>query len=101
MEDKAMKKENPVCRAESMVMCGNCRISVLTDRLFRIEYSESGIFEDHATQSVVNREFPKVDYTVRDENGFLKIKTSRIEISYDKGKFSKGGLQAHVCGGAR
>ena len=101
MEDKAMKKENPVCRAESMVVCGNCRISVLTDCLFRIEYSESGIFEDHATQSVVNREFPKVDYTVREENGFLKIKTSRIEISYDKGKFSKGGLQARVCGGAR
>ena len=38
-----------------VVRCGKVRVSVITDRLYRVEYSESGVFTDCATQKAVNR----------------------------------------------
>ena len=56
---------NPVARPEAMVTCGNARFTVLTPRMLRIEYSETGRHEDRASFTVVNRDLPVPDYTVK------------------------------------
>mgnify|MGYP003298628337 CR=1 FL=1 len=61
-----------------------------------VEYSEDGIFEDRATQVVLNRDFPKVEYTVKDSVDELEITTSRLRILYDKKEFSERGLGVYV-----
>ena len=54
----------PVCRKEAVVRGENYRITILTPRLFRLEYSEDGVFEDRPTQCVLNREFPVPQFQV-------------------------------------
>lgn len=51
---------SPECREESMIQGERFRISVLTEGLLRLEYSESGRFVDGPTQVVWNREFPGI-----------------------------------------
>ena len=51
-------KVRPIARRESMIQGENYRITVLTESLLRLEYSRDGIFEDRATQTVINRDFP-------------------------------------------
>ncbi|HGR9172424.1 TPA: glycosyl hydrolase family 31, partial [Streptococcus pneumoniae] len=36
------------------------RISVLTDKLVRLEYSRTGNFEDRTTQLIYNRDFGQI-----------------------------------------
>jgi len=64
------------------------RITVLTEQLLRLEYSESDYFEDGKTQIVRNREFPEVDFEVIDEKDRLEIVTSAFHLYYKKGPFS-------------
>ena len=45
-----------------MITGNNYRITVLTDRLIRMEYSQTGQFVDLPTQVVTNRSFKEVDY---------------------------------------
>lgn len=70
------------------------RISVLTERLVRLEYSESGIFLDEPTELVWYRNFKKPEFTVEENDHTLKITTKYFELFYKKerpfyaGKFS-------------
>ena len=41
----------------------NYRISILTERLVRLEYSENGVFYDNATEQVHFRNMPKPEFT--------------------------------------
>ncbi len=68
------------------------RITVLTEQLLRLEYSESDYFEDGKTQIVRNREFPEVDFEVIDEKDRLEIVTSAFHLYYKKGPFSPQNL---------
>lgn len=43
------------------------RISILTNQLVRLEYSQAGIFEDRPTQTVLNRDFSEVAVTFQNE----------------------------------
>ena len=56
IDSKYIYKTTPQCRPEAVVAGDKYRFTVLTDRLIRMEYSESGVFEDRATQTVINRE---------------------------------------------
>ncbi|MFT3860631.1 TIM-barrel domain-containing protein [Micropruina sp.] len=89
----------PQAPAESQVRGDNYRITVLSPALFRLEYCESGQFEDRATQLVVNRQFEPVDFTVRRTKHGIEIATQGVHLSYDEKPFSPGGLFAHLAGG--
>ena len=69
----------------NIVRGDNYRITVLPDRLFRLEQDADGEFEDRATQVVFYRDFPAVDYTVARENGVLTIETSELVLTYTEG----------------
>ena len=86
----------PVCRKEAVVRGENYRITILTPRLFRLEYSADGVFEDRPTQCVLNREFPVPQFQVFETDASLKIVTEGVELLYDKQKFSPSGLSLTV-----
>lgn len=92
-------ESHPLCSDAAAVKGDTYRITVLTPALIRLEYNAKGIFEDRATQSVLNRNFPVPDFQVQEDNGKLSIYTSELELHYDKKRFSKHGLMIKVTGG--
>ena len=88
------ENKNPInnwSTQENNIRKGNkYRISVLTERLVRLEYSENGIFNDLETELVKNRNFDNVDFEVTEDNKFLVIKTKYFVLSYQKEKKFEG-----------
>lgn len=65
------------------VTSGNTRISVLTDRLVRVETSKSGKFCDEATQSVWFRCFSAPEFEKKVSGSAIIIKTDKAEFHYN------------------
>lgn len=86
----------PVACPASVVAGEKYRITVLTDRLLRLEYQEQGRFVDEPTQRVICREFPEVSYRVIDREDALEIVTDKLHLYYDKKPFSREGLTIHL-----
>jgi len=84
---------NPKC-----VLIGEkYRIQVLTERLIRLEYNESGKYIDSATALVINRNFPLANFLVKEDMGYLYIETKYIKIKYLKNaKFTDKTLSATI-----
>ena len=71
----------------SMVI-GDCyRITVLTEQLFRLEYSEDSIFEDRPTKFAFHRMFPVCEYQIWETEEQIEIRTNYLSLFYDKKKF--------------
>ena len=69
------------------------RITVLTERLVRLEYNENGMFEDYPTELIWYRNLPKPQFTVSETDTTLKIITKYFELFYKKEKkFNSGKL---------
>jgi alpha-glucosidase (family GH31 glycosyl hydrolase) len=69
------------------------RISVLTDRLIRLEYSENGTFEDRPTQAVVSRAFPPMPFRLWRSERSIELHTQNLIVFYDEKPFSPSGLR--------
>ena len=82
-------------REESIVAGEKYRITVLTPSLLRLEYSESGVFEDRPTQSVIHRDFSTVPFTV-EKGKKLVLETEKLLLTYDEKPFSGKGLKIAV-----
>ena len=70
----------PVALAENTVLFKDYRVTVLSDRLFRVEKDSAGCFTDEATQSVWFRNMPKQKFSVRREGDILKVKTEQVTL---------------------
>lgn len=71
---------NPAC-----VLKGDkYRISVLTERLVRLEYNAEGNFEDSPTELVWYRNFPKPEFNVINNRNNLVIETKYFSLNYVK-----------------
>ena len=68
----------------NVVLFGNYRITVLFDRLFRIEKNSSNDFNDEATQSVWYRNMPAVSFEVKEASSYVEIKTARVTLHFAK-----------------
>ncbi len=62
------------------------RITVLSEILIRLEYSDSGTFEDRPTELARFRAFDVPKVIVTDEEKMLTLKTSYFELTYEKEK---------------
>ncbi len=85
-----INKSNLVCDDRAVFKGVNYRISVLSDRLIRFEYSKTGEFYDGATEQVQNRNFPLAKMKVEQDQRFLVITTKYFILQYDKEKPFKG-----------
>ncbi len=81
-------KANPL----AIVQGKHYRFTVLTEEMLRMEYSESGEFEDLPTQVVFNRDFPRPEFQVLDEPSRLEISTKSFHLVYNKKRFSPDNL---------
>ena len=82
--------KDATCKKENIVLGKKYRISILTDRLVRLEYSENGIFEDRPTSRVIFRNFDKVNYTTSTSETLIQITTSYLTINYVMEKSFEG-----------
>ena len=69
---------------DSIIKGEKYRFTVLTERLIRLEYSESSKFTDNLTVSIRNREFPKPEFNIIDTSTTLEIETKYFHIVYEK-----------------
>ena len=90
---------HPLAEPDNVVQGDRYRITVLDPGLVRLEYSESGEFEDRASQLAVNRAFPATAYKVTETEDLLEIDTDRLRLTYDKAMFTTHGLSVHAKGG--
>lgn len=84
---------DPVANPAAVVTSpdGHARFTVLTDRVLRMEYSESaGSFEDYATIAIMNRNTTVPVFTTSTAGGVLVIRTSSVELSYRVGERFSG-----------
>ena len=58
MKSYLKMETHPLANPENVIKGDKYRITVLTEHLLRLEYSEDGEFIDAASQTVVNRDFP-------------------------------------------
>lgn len=98
MQDIFKMKTHPVALAANMVVGDKYRITLLTEGLVRLEYSDDGIFEDRATQMAFHRDFPKVTYKVISGDDGIEIHTPRVHLIYNEKEFSAHGLSIQVKG---
>ncbi len=91
------QNSNQICSQICSQICGNTwRITVLTDRLLRLEYREDGQFYDGVTQVVVNRQFDPVDFTCEREGESVRIETACLILRYNGKAFSGNGLSVEL-----
>ncbi len=88
----------PFARKEAVICGRDYRITVLTSRLFRLEYEPSGRFLDGATQTALCRDFPLPAFTVSETETELTMETEHVRLSYDRLPFSRTGLRATLKG---
>ena len=78
---------------ENQIYTGNgCRITVLTSRLIRVEYSPENKFTDLASYAVWFRKFDGVDFTVKEQGAMLVVETAEVKFFIKK----KSGKPAFV-----
>lgn len=81
MLDKHLIVEtSPKALEENVIVCGEYRITVLSDRLFRVEKDSQRIFEDGATQSVWFRDFPQQSLTYSVKNEEICVATNAVKL---------------------
>ncbi|HWB64561.1 MAG TPA: TIM-barrel domain-containing protein [Chitinophagales bacterium] len=85
---------NPVANPGAVVVSGNARFTVLTDRVIRMEYADSAKFNNQASLTIVNRHLPVPAFKASHANGNLIITTAFLELVYkeNSGPFNKNNL---------
>lgn len=89
----------PVAHEDAVVVGDRWRITVLTEGLVRLEWSEDGRFEDRPSTFAIRRELPVPQFRVVDTGTHVEVETARFRLTYDKGPFSTSGLSLAVLGG--
>ena len=71
---------SPLAKKENVIRYLHYRLTLLEDRLFRLEHSENDIFRDAATQTVWYRDMPPVPYKKYIRDGCLHVDTGAVKI---------------------
>ena len=90
---------SPKCNSKAVVQGKKYRFTVLTPSIIRMEYNENGIFEDRATQVIINRNLEVPEFTVKKNGDMLKIFTEHMELTYHtQHPFCESSLTARFYG---
>lgn len=88
LDKHLIAKTAPKANDLNIVFFNDYRITVLEDRLFRIEQSTSNSFNDNATQVVWFRNHSHIHFTVRYYEDFVEVDTKKAVLKVYK-TFSK------------
>ena len=71
--------------AAAIIRGNSYRITLLSERLIRLEYSSTGVFNNYETTIIKNRNFGYIpDYTKQEDDSILKIETRYYDLTYVK-----------------
>ncbi len=76
----------PVASTAAIVLAGNARFTVLTERLVRLEYDSDGCFEDRASQTMWYRQQPVPVFTVQRSATCVSVETAAFALNYSVGQ---------------
>lgn len=85
-EQFKIDKEKAIANEKAVIRGQKYRITVLSERLVRLEYNESGIFNDCPTKLVFNRSFNIPEFSIKNDRSVLQIQTSYFKLTYLKEK---------------
>ena len=77
-DDRAKSDDKTIVKGK------NFRITVITERVVRLEYSPSGVFVDSPTQLVVRRNLGYPEFQVKQDTQFVEITTKYFHLTYLK-----------------
>ncbi|MBQ9746323.1 MAG: alpha-xylosidase [Clostridia bacterium] len=80
LEKHLIAETRPLANPANVILFGDFRVTVLEERLFRVEKDAWRIFCDEATEAVWFRDMPPVPFEVREGDGTLRVKTARAEL---------------------
>ncbi|MGD9315956.1 MAG: glycoside hydrolase family 31 protein, partial [Anaerolineae bacterium] len=83
--DRIRFRGQPLANPDSMVVSGNARFTVLTPRLLRLEWSETGVFEDRGTYAFPTRHAPTPSFATAVESHTLVLDTGALCLRYSQG----------------
>ncbi len=90
----------PQAHPESLVSAGHARFTILTPRLLRLEWSETGIFEDRGSLAFPHRYASPPPFSVTTEQDMTIITTDALQVRYrqEAGPFSSENLTIALPG---
>jgi len=74
------------CDEKCVAKGANYRISVITERIIRLEFSPSGQFNDRPTQLIKKRNIAAPEFSVRQDANILEITSKYFSLTYIKGQ---------------
>ena len=86
-----MDLENAKANSKCVFTGDKYRITVLTERLVRLEYQPEGKFVDQPSELVWCRNFEKPHFLVKEDARYLIIKTKYLKLTYVKNQPFQGG----------
>ena len=69
---------------DAIIRNSTYRITVLTERLVRLEYSSDGMFNNYETAIVKNRRFPLPNFSKEEDDNIINIETDYFVLTYFK-----------------
>ena len=81
MDDYFLPEFTPFSNQKAIVLKGNFRITVLTDKLFRIEYDPDKLFEDRPSQVFWHREQPIPTFSWNVIKDHLLVETDCLRLA--------------------
>ena len=69
---------------ECIIKGDKYRFTILSERLIRIQFNESSMFHDEPTQLVVNRNFNKPEFKIKEDKNYLEVFTKYFKLYYVK-----------------
>ncbi|MBE6160448.1 MAG: DUF5110 domain-containing protein [Lactobacillales bacterium] len=78
-------------KPENIIQGDFYRFTILSEKLIRLEYSETGMFVDKPTQFAIYRDNDKVNFEKQENDKYLLIRTKYFQVTYLKNKPFGGG----------
>ncbi len=80
LDQHLIAKTRPMANPANILLWGEYRVTILADRLFRVEKDEGKIFCDEATEAVWFRDMPSVTFEKEENENELRVKTAKAEL---------------------
>ena len=87
-----IKLDDLKAKDDAIILGQKYRFTVLTERLIRLEYSPSFVYNDLKTEFVSFRNFDVPKFDKREDETYLEIETDYFKLSYSKEQPFKGSI---------
>lgn len=90
---------SPQAAPDQVVIEGNARFTILTNRIIRLEWSADGAFEDRASLAFINRHNPGLAFTRAGDAEWLELSTPALKLRYRRasGRFTAENLSISLA----